>query len=190
MLARPLLDRDGSMRRFISTLAVGACLFAACTTTRTVRRPETIAELESMVWKRRTHISLLLAAPEGATLSVPEPLTAFAGPPDYGDAGVPLVDLPNLRGYEVKRRGLGALEGLGIGTVIGFVAGALIGLATGDDSPCQNGDHDPCIRFTSSDMALFIGGIGAVAGHALGPLIGAAVGHTDRYIFSNESARP
>jgi len=190
MLARRLLDRDGSMRRFISTLAVGACLIAGCTTTRTVRRPETIAELESMVWKKRTHISLLLAAPEGATLSVPEPLTAFAGPPDDGDAGVPLVDLPNLRGYEVKRRGLGALEGLGIGTVIGFVAGALIGLATGDDSPCQNGDHDPCIRFTSSDMALFIGGIGAVAGHALGPVIGAAVGHTDRYIFSNESAGP
>lgn len=189
MLARRLLDRDGSMRRFISTVAVGAWLFAGCATTRTIRRPETIEQLESMVWKKRAHITLLLAAPEGATLRVPEPLTAFAGPPDDGDAGVPLVDLANLRGYEVKRRGLGALEGLGLGTVIGFVAGAMIGLSLGSDRSCQNVDEG-CVQFTSSDKGLFFGLMGAVAGHAIGPLIGAAVGHTDRYIFSNESARP
>ena len=188
VLARLLLDRDGSMRPFISILAVGACLFAACTTTRTVRRPETAAELESMVWKKRTHITLLYGVPEGATSAVPESLATLRGAPD-ADAGVPLVDLSNLRGYEVKRRGVGALEGLGLGTLIGFVGGALIGLAMGSDPPCVNVDY-PCIGFTASDKALFIGGMGAIGGHAIGPLIGAVVGHTDRYVFANEPERP
>ena len=177
------------MRRFISILAVGACVFAGCTTTRTIRRPETADQLEAMVWKKRDHITLLYGVPEGATSAVPRSLAVLRGAPD-ADSGVRLVELSNVRGYEVKRRGLGALEGLGIGTILGFVGGALIGLAMGSDPSCNNSDHHGCIDFTSSDKALFIGLAGAVAGHAIGPLIGAAVGHTDRYVFSNEAERP
>ena len=171
---RRLLDTAQTLTRpFISILAAGACLFAACTTTRTIRRPETFEQLESMVWKKRAHIRLLLRDPEGATLLVPEPLTATAGPAD-GDAGVPLVVLPNLRGYEVNRRGLGALEGLGFGTAIGFVLGGLIGLAIAHDVTCRNGGQT-CIAV-----------LGTIGGQAIGTLIGAAVGHTDRYVFSDE----
>jgi hypothetical protein len=175
------------MRRIISMFAVGACVAAGCTTTYTIRRPETPDQLESMVWKKREHITLLSGVPEGARLAVPESLPVLRGAPDP-DAGVPLVELSNLRGYEVKRRGLGALEGLGIGTVLGFAAGAMVGLAAGGTGECHN-DDGGCVSFTASDMALFFGLLGAVAGHAVGPLIGAAVGHTDRYVFSNEADR-
>jgi hypothetical protein len=187
-LARLLLDRDGSMRPFISILAVAACLFPACTTTHTIRRPATAEELQSLVWKKRDHITLLKGDPEGSTSPVPRSL-APAAPPPEGDADVPMVDLSNLRGYEVKRRGVGALEGLGLGTALGFLAGAVVGSAMGTDRSCQNVDEG-CVELSSSNMALIIGLLGAVVGHATGPLIGAAVGHTDRYIFSNESARP
>jgi hypothetical protein len=175
------------MRPFIPILAVGACLFSACTTTRTIRRPETLEELESMVWKKRAHITLLQRVPEGATMPVPEPLAALVVPAD-DDGAVPLVDLSNLRGYEVKRRGVGALEGLGIGTLIGFLGGALIGLAQGDSPPCVNVDY-PCFGFTAWDKAIFFGGMGGIGGHALGPIIGALIGHTDRYVFSDEPER-
>jgi len=160
------------MGRFISILAVGACLLAACTTTNTIRRPETADQLESMVWEKRAHITLLHGVPEGGRSSVPESLAVLRGAPDP-DSGVPLVELSNLRGYEVERRGRGALDGLGIGAVLGLVGGALVGLATGD-----------------SDRARFFGTIGAVGGLAVGSVIGAAVGHTDRYVFSNEPAKP
>ena len=188
MLACRLLDRDGSMTRFISTLAVGACLFAGCTTTRTIRRPATAEELQSLVWKKRDHITLLNGDPGGSTSPVP-PSLAPAAPPPEGDADVPMVDPSNLRGYEVKRRGVGALEGLALGTALGFLAGAVVGSAMGTDRSCQNVDEG-CVELSSSNMALIVGLLGAVVGHAIGPLIGAAVGHTDRYIFSNESARP
>ena len=173
-----LLDRDESMRPFIPILAAGACLFAACTTTRTARRPETFEQLESMVWKKRAHIRLLHRVPEGASSTVPEPLTATAAPPDSDAAGVPLVDLSNLRGYEVNRRGMGALEGLGFGTAIGFALGGLIGLAMANDTACKTGGQ-ACFAV-----------IGAIGGQAIGTLIGAAVGHTDRYVFSNAPEQP
>src|SRR5262245_22559308 len=100
------------MTRLLSAFALGACLVAGCTTTRTIRRPETVEELQALVWKKREHITLLHGAPAGATSPVSASL-ALAPPPAEGDAGVSPVDLSNLRGYEVKRRGLGALEGLG-----------------------------------------------------------------------------
>jgi hypothetical protein len=178
------------MTRLLSAFVVGACLVAGCTTTRTIRRPETVEELQSLVWKKREHITLLYGDPEGAASSVPASL-ALAPQPAEGDAGAPPVDLSNLRGYEVKRRGMGALEGLGLGTLFGFIGGAVIGLAMGSDGPCEPNDtHFGCVRFGAGEKALLIGGMGAIGGHALGPLIGAGVGHTDRYVFSNDRERP
>ena len=176
-----------------AVVLVGACLFVGCTTTRTIRRPETAEEFQALVWKKRDHITLLHASPQGATSPVPEALALVPPAPlaPESDASVALVDVSNLRGYEVKRRGLGALEGLGLGTLFGFMGGALIGLAMGSDRPCEPNDtHFGCIRFDASEKALLIGGAGAIGGHALGPLIGAAVGHTDRYIFSSEAGLP
>jgi hypothetical protein len=164
------------MRRFISILAVSGCLFAGCTTTRTIRGPDTLEQLEALVWNKRAHITLLQRVPEGATSRVPEPITAFAAPPDGDAAGVPLVEIPNLRGYEVQRRGVGALEGLVVGTVLGFVGGALIALATGNEA--------------SSGEARFLTLMGVITGQATGTLIGAAVGHTDRTLFYEEAGHP
>jgi hypothetical protein len=98
---------------------------------------------------------------------------------------MPLAGPSNVRGYELKRRGLGGFEGLAIGTLLGFVAGAVIGLAvTSDDPPCE--DPHLCVRFASRQKALLAGGLGAALGLVIGRQIGADIGHTDRYLFVND----
>lgn len=172
------------MQRLATALAIVAAVSGGCTITRTVQRPERVEDIPALYTKHRFHMTLLHQRPEGATSAVP-PTLGMVASADPGDEGPPIGDISNLRGYEVKRRGLGALEGLALGTVLGFVGGALIGLSMGSDGPCEPNDtHFACIRFDAEEKALLIGGTGAIGGHALGAIIGALVGHTDRYVFS------
>ncbi len=177
------------MKRRASTLALAACLLAGCTVTHQIQRPQTLEQFAPTVSRNRAAITLLHERPAGATSAVPPALLAPAdGPRDGGD-GAPPLDLSNLRGYEVKRRGLGALEGLGLGILVGALAGAMIGLAAGDDAVCNGTDNCPD-GLPATTKAIGLGLFGALGGLLVGPPIGLLVGHTDRYVFSNDGAQP
>jgi hypothetical protein len=177
------------MKRRASALALAATLLGGCTITRHVQRPQTLEELNPIVWKKPGAITLLYNRPAGATSAVPPALPATADAARAGGEEVPLLEVSNLRGYEVKRRGRGALEGFGLGFLVGALAGAAIGSAMGSDEACNG--RDGCnLSFTASDKALAIGFVGAVAGAIVGPLIGLLRGHTDRYVFSDGDGEP
>ena len=158
-----------SMRRFAITSALVAALAGGCTSTHWIRRPATAAELETWMPRQRDRVTLLHAGSEGET--------------------APLVEVSKLRGYEVKNRGRGALEGLGLGILAGALAGFAVGASFGSDGPCTN-DDGGCVMFSASDKGFALGLIGALVGSAVGPLIGFAAGHTNRYVFSDAAARP
>jgi hypothetical protein len=76
-----------------------------------------------------------------------------------------------------KRRGRGALEGLGIGLLIGAAGGAIVGYADGDDECPPEGW---CIlTFTAGEKALlggmFFGGVGGLVGGVIGLVRGSRV---------------
>ena len=172
------------MHRLAHTLAFAAALLTGCTSTRYVPRPARIDDIPPLHTKARFHMIWLHAPPEGATSPVP---TMPAIVPDADAESVPLGDLSNLRGYEIKRRGVGALEGLGLGVLIGLIGGVLIGASSGDSKCAPDSE---CVGITSSDLALFFGAIGAFGGSLVGPVIGSLVGHTDRTLFTDEPVRP
>jgi hypothetical protein len=177
------------MKRRASGLALAATLLAGCTITHHVQRPQTVEQLDPIVWKKRDAITLLYERPAGATSAVPPALPAAADRVRGGGDEAPLLEVSNLRGYDVKRRWPGALEGLGLGILGGALAGAAIGSSIGSDPPCNG--MDGCVDgFSGSDWALAFGLVGAFAGSVVGPLIGLLVGHTDRYVFSDGSAPP
>ncbi|HEY7371645.1 MAG TPA: hypothetical protein VIF57_05650 [Polyangia bacterium] len=177
------------MNRFATTMALASCLAGACTTTRQVRRPASGAELESLMPSQRGRVTLLgepsAADPAPSFHQVP----ALVERPLPPAGAVPLIDVSKLRGYDVKNRGRGALEGLGLGIVLGALVGAAVGSAAGSDAPCDG--RDGCYDgFSASDKALAVGLIGALAGSIIGPLVGFAAGHTNRYVFTDGTAGP
>jgi hypothetical protein len=177
------------MKRRVPGLALAAVLVVGCTFTHQVQRPRTVEQLDPIVSKNRGAITLLYQRSEGATSAVPPAPPAQVDRVPAGGPEVSLLDLSTLRGYEVKRRWPGALEGLGLGIVAGALAGAAIGSSMGSDPPCNG--MDGCVEgFAASDWALFFGSVGAFAGSVVGPLIGLLVGHTDRYLFSGDGAGP
>jgi len=177
------------MKRRASGLALAATLLAGCTTTRQIQRPQTLEQFAPRVSRNRGAITLLYERPEGARSPVPPALVAPAEGPRAGDEGAPVLDLLNLRGYEVKRRGLGSLEGLGVGILLGALVGAAIGAGMGSDQPC-NGMDGCNLSFSGSDKALALGFVGALGGFLVGPPIGLLIGHTDRYVFTTDGAQP
>jgi hypothetical protein len=173
------------MRRLGPLLALGAALLGGCSTTHQQARPATVEELQSLMARDavpreprradRDPVTLLHQhGGERPSVTLPPPAMAGARP---GREDVPLVDLSELRGYEVKRRLPGALEGLMWGFVAGAAAGAIAGAAQGDDPPGQ------FIQFTAGEKAAVGGVILGATGGALGALIGGLLGHTDRYLF-------
>ena len=177
------------MKRRASGLALAATLFAGCTITHRVQRPQTVEQLDPIVWKKRDAVTLLYERPVGPTSAVPPALPAALDSVRAGGVEAPTLAVSNLRGYEVKRRWPGGLEGLGLGILAGALVGAAIGSSVGSDPPCNG--MDGCVDgFASSDWALAFGLVGAFAGSVVGSLIGLLVGHTDRYVFSNGGAEP
>ena len=177
------------MKRRASALALAATLFGGCTITHQVRRPRTIEQLAPLVSRNHAAITLLHERPEGARSAVPPALSAPAESPADGGEVAPPLDLSNLRGYEVKRRWPGALEGLGLGILAGALVGAAIGGSIGSDPPCNG--MDGCVEgFSGSDWAVAFGVVGALAGSVIGSLTGLLAGHTDRYVFSNDGTQP
>jgi hypothetical protein len=81
----------------------------------------------------------------------------------------------------IKKRGRGALEGLGIGILAGAVTGALIGFASGDDDP-----QTVFLPLTAEEKALEGGIVLGGAGGLLGLPIGAAVGSKDKFVLQGE----
>jgi len=174
------------MQRHIAALAIAASALGGCTTTHLIRRPDTVEQIEPLNTKARYRMTLLHERPPGATSPVLAPAAPVPNATANGE-GAPLVNLSNLRGYRIKRRGQGALEGWGLGVLTGAVAGVAAGFAAGDDPQCMdtNSEGGFCIRFTAGEYAAGLGVVGALVGGLLGTLIGFAVGHTDEYIFRN-----
>ena len=178
------------MQRLMAALAIAASALGGCTTTHQVRRPDTVKQIEPLHMNARYPMTLLHERPPGATSTVPSSLVLDPNATANHDAA-PLVDLSNLRGYTIKRRGQGALEGLGLGMLVGVVTGAATGIAAGDDPMCPMYSESNCIlRFSAADKAVGFGIAGALIGGLLGTLIGTAIGHTDEYIFRNPHAQP
>ena len=116
------------MQRLMAALAIAASALGGCTTTRHIRRPDTVEQIEPLHTNARYRMTLLHERPPGATSTVPSSLLLDPNATANRDVA-PLVDLSNLRGYTIKRRGQAALEGLGLGILVGLVAGAAVGFA-------------------------------------------------------------
>jgi hypothetical protein len=164
-------------------LAAITAVLVGCTTTRTLLRPRSADQLQSMIRHHAADVTLLYADPAGPT----PPLPSLAAVPVSAPAGespaiVPLGYASDLRGYEVRRRGLGSIEGLAIGALIGFVAGTVIGLIVMTDSPPCDDPH-LCFRLSAGAKAFLVGGLGAAGGLLIGRHVGEQIGHTDRYLF-------
>lgn len=102
-------------------------------------------------------------------------IRAATAPASVVDVVSPAGSMPP-RGYEVKRRMPGAMEGLAGGFLGGAATGAALGYFDGDDPP-------GVVSFSAGAKAAMGGFAGAVFGGALGALFGAIIGHTDRYLF-------
>jgi hypothetical protein len=169
------------MLRFGLPLVIAASLFG-CTTTQQLRQRPSGAELQALSDASRTGpVTLLYQHPPGSTSPAPRPPQPVGTLPS-ADANVPLGDLSRIRGYETKRRGRGALDGLGLGMLGGFLAGALVAATqTGEEgTPCV--DH--CGPHISDGTVMVVGGmVGAAVGGAIGLGTGAIIGHKDRYLF-------
>ena len=171
----------------IGSLALAVTLFAACTTIHRVPRPATVGELQEMTdrdlaagtFATQRHlaaVSVLFQPTDGSAELVPVPRDLALATMD--SAGAP-YDSSLLRGYEVKRTGTGALEGLGVGVLTGVLTGAAIGAGFGDWSSCRSECDFPPAETAMLWSALILGAAVGV----VGALIGAGVRHTDRYLF-------
>ena len=179
-----------TMRHLMGPLAVASTLLAACTTIHRVPRPATVQELQEMTDRdlgagsgvaRRglATASVLFQPTDGSAYLVPVSVDLALAAIDSGGAA---YDSSLLRGYEVKRTGTGALEGLGIGFLTGAVVGGLLGAGVGDWSSCREdrgGDCGVPGEYTTLGGAVIFG----VPLALVGALVGAGLRHTDRYLF-------
>jgi hypothetical protein len=179
------------MQRLTAALAIAALALGGCTTTYRIRRPDTVEQIEPLHTRARYAMTLLHERPPGATSPAPPPVAPDPNATANGEVAPP-IDLSNLRGYRIRRRGQGAFEGWGFGFLAGAVAGAALGFAGGDDPKCMNMNSEGFCLFelTAEDKAFAGGVVGALVGGLIGTVIGAAHGHTDEYVFRDPHARP
>jgi len=167
----------------IAALAAG---LVGCTTTHVLPRPRNADQLQLQISGLGPDVTLLYADAAGPTPPLPS-LAAVPGsaPAAESPAFAALGYASDLRGYEVKRPRRGSWEGLAAGAVIGFVAGTVIGLiVTSDSPPCD--DPHLCFQLSARAKAFLIGGLGAAGGLVIGRHVGEQIGHTDRYLFTDE----
>ena len=173
-------------------IVVATVLGAGCVTTHHVTRPPTPDGLQLAIDTSGGPVTLLCQPAQH--LPGRAPITYDALPVAIRPEGIwvasrtyapHLLQLGDLRGFTVRRRGLGWWEGLGIGVLAGVAGGALAGYAQGDDPPCSRSPQ--CIfepRFTAGEKATIGGIFGGVLGGIAGGLVGLVVGHTERYVFT------
>jgi hypothetical protein len=173
-----------TMRRWGCLIAFGMFVSGGCTRTYHHRRPATIPALQATMMKHQNGIvtPLLQARVTQPPSSQPTVDLVPWGTSLTPAGTVPLVPLSAVRGYEVKRRFVGGVEGLLIGGGVGAFAGGFLGSLAGGGSSCENQDH--CVDlFSSSDIIVFGAVMGGLTSAAVGAVIGALRGHTDRYLF-------
>jgi len=164
------------MRSIGYFLALTAALLGGCTATHQRTRPATIDALQVQIGEDATSRDTRRTDRDAVRLLYQSDVP----PPAAAGAVAPLVDPSLLRGYEVKRRLPGALEGLYLGLLTGAVAGAVIGYSKGDDPACG----DACFQRAGEPPLAFVGGLLlGIGGGLLGAATGGLIGHTDRYVF-------
>jgi hypothetical protein len=160
-------------------------LASACTRTYNVHRPATVAQLQHWMMGHDSGVvtPLLQALPAAPPPASPPPAARVPWGTELTPGGqIPLVDLSAIRGYEVKRRFMGGVQGLLWGAGIGAFTGAALAASQVEDSSCMGQDH--CVDlFSGSDIIAFGAILAGLTGGAVGALIGAYRGHTDRYLF-------
>lgn len=147
-------------------MVAAALAVASCTTTYRVARPANDQQRAELITRAAAGEALPPAPPSAvAPLAMTAPLDA-------------------TNGFEIKRPGRGALEGLGIGILVGAAVGGLGGLMLGDDGPCQS-SPESCsgIRFSANEKAAAGALVFSLPGAIIGTVVGALVGHKDRYLF-------
>jgi hypothetical protein len=172
------------MRAVSLSLIVTALFAASCTRTHNVKRPATVAELQLSMMRRDSGVvTPIVQAPATPPAASPLPPAPVAwGTELTADGQIPLVDLSAIRGYEVKRRFVGGVEGLLIGAGIGAFTGAALAASQVEDSSCDGQDH--CVDlFSEADIIAFSAILAGLTGAAVGALVGAFRGHTDRYVW-------
>ena len=173
------------MRRLGLVLAIGAALLGGCgTTTHQRSRPASFDQLETQIGRdigtEDAHPSenpaVTLLYPPASERPRAAPALALPGPPLAGRSAAPLVDVSQIRGYQVRRRLPGAIEGLIIGFAGGAALGAILSGSAQPDAPV--GTAPPSAGETVAGAVLF-----GTLGGLTGALIGALVGRTDLYLF-------
>jgi hypothetical protein len=166
-------------------------LTVGCSSTHQVVRPSSLDSFAEVTDTGEGPIDVIVTPPASEDPhSVEAVRSRSARLLDVGDDGISVrrrgeqqtLSLRDIRGYDVTRRGQGALEGLGIGLLAGVTFGVVAGLAAGDDPPCA--PENFCIfRLSAGDKAAISGVVAGLTGALSGALIGALVGHTDHYVF-------
>jgi hypothetical protein len=187
------------MNRLRLALAVAALVStAACSATRSIARPTSLASFAAATQLESGPIDLVVGSP-ATKVTVPG---GDAWPDDeprgtlrlvrvthaglaVAQPGEPHLLQPNdIRGYDTSNHGVGAMEGLVLGLVAGFTVGAAAGVIAGDDPPCDQNQSFGCLSHeTAGDKAAIGGILGGITGALSGLFIGAFIGHTDHYVF-------
>ncbi len=179
-------------RYFRSPLGLLVALVGlGCATTVAAARPvsdERAAELNELIDGRKARITLARSG-EASARSAKDvtigPLTTewLEQIPSAAEWKPRSAQTSNLQRIQIRRRGLGALEGLAFGIALGALAGAAFGA-----SLPSHQEGLGALYFTSP--AAFGALVGAGAGGLLGPLIGAAIGHRTTIEFEGGNEEP
>lgn len=212
------------MSRFVAVLSVVVAAVATpvvgggCSITHQVARPATVDELATRATIDSATTDPL--GPGGERVAIIHPaiasnvavadstlarqLTTESPLQAVSEAGVSvasargplLLDLRDVRGYEVRRRNLGTLEGGVAGLLVGAAIGVTIGLSLGNDpaapppSICESDapfgcgfQSVPSPPLSAGEKAVMGAAIAGPIGAAIGAIVGRLIGHTDRFEF-------
>jgi hypothetical protein len=165
---------------------VAAAIAQGCATTERASLPlseQRSTELNVILWDHDAEITIGRSPPASGKAVKIDPTTTRwverASPrADWQPRQVPTRDLDSV---VVRRRALGALEGLGLGLLAGVVVGAAAGYAGGNG----HGDYS-----TPEFQAIVWSGILGVVGGLIGTAIGANLSHKTTIYLCPERKGP